>query len=69
MRFRVYQGTQTPWEIDRQHIRFFVYGTWVQMGGTIEEAGRIVEWILDELNQGPTASAWVGDEYYTFEAV
>jgi hypothetical protein len=69
MWFRVFQGDQTPWEIDRQFIRFFVYGAWVQNGGSIEAAGQVVEWLLDELNQGPVASLWVGNEYYTFEAV
>lgn len=69
MWFRVFQGEQTPWEIDRQHIRFFIYGAWVQNGGSIEEAGRVVEWLLDELNQDGRSSVWIGNEYYSFEAV
>ncbi|KPI24632.1 hypothetical protein OV320_7837 [Actinobacteria bacterium OV320] len=69
MRYRVFQDETTHWDVDHQHVRFFVYGAWVQNNGSIEEASKFVEGLLEELRRDGFALFSIGTQPYTFVAI
>lgn len=64
MRYKVRQGPQTEWEIDHQYVRYLVYGIWIQSGQSIEEAGRVAEWVIGELMTVGRAEFHAGNHFY-----
>lgn len=68
MRYKVHQGEQTVWDIQHQHVTFFVIGVWVQGGGTFEEAWKVAETAIDELLAFGRVQIETGGQLYEIES-
>jgi hypothetical protein len=63
------QGKQAVWEIDHQHVRFFVYGVWLQGGYSVEAAGSVAEDAIHLLLNEGRVEIDIQGQLYILESV